>query len=513
MSLDPVVREFMELLAPFIDPGSRIERSGERLSWQQARRKRHAEVVQLESGPGISYGSRPPIDFRSFFGGADMADLAGLAHFMGAVLQEEAAWVPPEIYVDSHAKGMALEDGSSEVAGHLIRSECSRCTDDRTKVIFIRGRAGDGKSALLVQEAAEAAKRYLSGESPYVQLYINVQGRALSRLDSVTAETLQDLRANFPYSALSALARLGLIVPVIDGFDELLGQRGYRDAFIALTAFLNRLEGRGTIIVSGRSNFYDLSSFGQAAQMFGSGQALADFEIRPVTLLPWREVETQDYIRKLSKTKDKSPYTFQELRQDVGPGADDLLSSPFLLKELLEAKWDEQKAMELGHRPASALIDRLVEREAGKLTFEGEVLLSRVQQVEIIGEIAADMWVRGERRLPLDDFEIFVELFCDELGLDERQSEFAIRQFFTHAAFARHDDRLSLVGGRSLEFRHEFYFGYFLGGALFEKLTQRQAGWGTAITEAVLPPPAAEELGYRIARNGNIHEQIGRAHV
>ena len=52
------------------------------------------------------------------------------------------------------------------------------------------------------------------------------------------ARDLQDLRSRFSYNAVPPLVRNGLVVPVIDGFDELLGSGGYDEAFSSLAAFI-----------------------------------------------------------------------------------------------------------------------------------------------------------------------------------------------------------------------------------------------------------------------------------
>src|SRR5947209_3382506 len=82
--------------------------------------------------------------------------------------------------------------------------------------------AGSGKTRVLQELVKEQAQLYQRGQTDRLYLYINAQGRALARFNEALATELQDLRAAVTYHAVSALVRLGILVPVIDGFDELL---------------------------------------------------------------------------------------------------------------------------------------------------------------------------------------------------------------------------------------------------------------------------------------------------
>ena len=86
---------------------------------------------------------------------------------------------------------------------------------------------------------------------------MNAQGRPLARLNEALATEPQDLRVGLTYHSVAVLAQLGVLVPVIDGFDELLGVSGYDDAFSTLGRFIEQLNGEGQIIASARSTYYE----------------------------------------------------------------------------------------------------------------------------------------------------------------------------------------------------------------------------------------------------------------
>ena len=102
------------------------------------------------------------------------------------------------------------------------------------------------------------ARLYRRRKTDYLYLYVSAQARALSNLRDAFAGETQDLRAAFTRDAIGALTRRGLLVPIIDGFDEMLGAAGYGDAFSSLQQFLAELAGGGVIVVSARSSFYEV---------------------------------------------------------------------------------------------------------------------------------------------------------------------------------------------------------------------------------------------------------------
>ena len=94
---------------------------------------------------------------------------------------------------------------------------------DSTRVIMVTGEAGAGKTQVLQELVRRQADNYLRGKTHKLFLYVNAQGRALARLNEALATELQDLRVSLTYHSVATLARVGILIPIIDGFDELLG--------------------------------------------------------------------------------------------------------------------------------------------------------------------------------------------------------------------------------------------------------------------------------------------------
>ena len=136
---------------------------------------------------------------------------------------------------------------------------------------MVTGEAGSGKTRVLQELVRRQADSYLRGQTNKLFLYVNAQGRALARLNEALATELQDLRVNLTYHSVATLARVGIVIPVIDGFDELLGVSGYDDAFSSLAQFLEQMEGQGCLVASARSVYYEAEFLARAGKESATG--------------------------------------------------------------------------------------------------------------------------------------------------------------------------------------------------------------------------------------------------
>ena len=237
------------------------------------------------------------------------------------------------------------------------------------------GRDRRRKDSSAPEAGSPPADAYLDHKATFLYLYVDAQARYLARLDDAVALVLQDLNAHFTYRALATLTRHRLVVPVVDGFDELLGAGGGAEAIQALTLFLTRLDGRGAMVVSSRSTYFDFGRIRTQADHYRSSDA--NFEIVPVELLPWTEDEMCSYLGSDGLYQDLGAATPQEaldrLKQAyfAGPDEASLLSTPFFLTAAVDVAL--QHAIEDGdligaraYRPIVRIIESFVRREVEK---------------------------------------------------------------------------------------------------------------------------------------------------
>ena len=283
-------------LSAFADPGTKptFETEGNVLSvdWQVQGKKREA-IFTLKAGSRLRWASGPLGDepYYSFLASEDVAAFPQLAQSCLAKIDGKSDFVASEAL---------LEAGQDTEATLLTPAALSQLIDvarnqaeegSSTQLFFLKGDAGAGKTTLLRETTLLQAQRYLDHASDFLCLYVPAQGRELSNLRDAFAGELGELRAVFSHDAIACLAREGVLVPVIDGFDELLGTAGYSGAFSSLQMLLGELEGYGTLVVSARSAFYDLE-FGRT----NGRRTDAAMSISTAEMQPWSDKQLEEYL-------------------------------------------------------------------------------------------------------------------------------------------------------------------------------------------------------------------------
>ena len=488
--IDDTLESIRRDIAAFADPATQVEVSDRGAEWMQRRRPRRVAFLRAQSSefPDIQLESQR-MGYREFFASERMADLKGLAENIAALMEA------PRPYVQTRARVTEPSEREGD-SDQLIRG---LCTDPlpyrRTQVVFLRGHAGAGKTVLLRHLTARQASGFREGREKFLYLYVDAQGRALSRLDEAVAAVLNDLRA-FTYHAVPVLARLGLLIPIIDGFDELLGIGGYHEAFASLASFIARLDGRGAIVTSARASFSAPGSLDRAATALPGGSRTMNYEIVPVELADWEDVQLQDYLELSGKWSVTGAATAEEgaaiLRTRVGESGQALLRTPFFVSavvQLLEAKRDVPPASRLLQDLARSFIEREVEKLQDK---HGAPVLSVEQHERLLEIIADEMWWQGARELDADTVSTLAEVLCDEFALSPESSKALLGRVQSHALL-RFDHATQRIA-----FHHEHYYALFLARRLIAVLR----GDGSAsnfLGRAVISPTVASEAAYAIA--------------
>ncbi|QDU24014.1 pentapeptide repeat-containing protein [Urbifossiella limnaea] len=495
ISAEDTLRETIQKdLASFADPRTTVEVTDREAHWVQRRQARTilflAPLSQSEVPPRLRYDGTE-YDYAAFFASEWMADLRGLAEAIPHELEASPNFVRSG-YVDGSAA--AVEDGAAvaEKAGELMtRLGAPADGQTRSKLVFLQGRAGDGKSSLLTHLAHAHALRYLRGETTWLFFYIDAQGQALARLNQAIATVLQDLRASFTYHGLSTLTRLGLVVPVVDGFDELLSSGGYDDAFASLEAFVRQLDGRGVLVASARSTFYKYTGRAAGGRVAGGREGLA-VETEPVFLQPWGDRESGEYLWQRGLGTQLAAATpveaAEKARKLLGAAADEVLSSPFLLTQFAD-EVAAGRLTDVDHdRFLHGVIRSFITRElTGKiLNTHGDPILREDGHVRLLGALAEEMWIQETRELDQESFRTICEMVCDDLGLDPSAAKLLLERMPSHAVLTRTNRPVRVA------FRHELYYGYFFAEYLERAVRRRDEVESLLARSKVSAPIAAE---------------------
>jgi hypothetical protein len=331
----------------------------------------------------------------------------------------------------------------------------------RTQIVFLKGDAGAGKTYLLRQLSEHSSSIFKENSPTPIMLFVSAQGRSLANLKEILAREVQDLKAQFRYSAIPRLCRAGLIIPVIDAFDELLGAAGYGDAFGSLQDFLEELGGHGSMVVSARSAFYET----EFRTRYGLGSS-ASFEVIPVELSRWRPSDVRLYLN------SNDPSGRAVLDYDTLPEVDrQLLSKPFFAEKYLEFVESQENHENNKTDIVDYLMQAYVRRESDKLIGrDNKPLLSHDQQEQFLSECADYMWHNQTRFLDKKSLELIADYFSLEHKLSEDQSQQFQTKVTSNAGVSTSDTGFSGEEG-AFRFEHDVYFDYFLSRKAQKALT------------------------------------------
>jgi len=443
-----------------------IEREGAGyigISWDGVKGKQQVRI-RLKDLIVIHRNSTKEYNYKDFLASEYLGNLTAIANTITKIIP------PPTIYEPLTAQVTDEDDLSPGMATEIIENVLKDSPYNATNLLFVRAPAGCGKTQTMLKLTVDRADNYRKGLLPlseaWIYLYVDAQGQALANIDSVLAKCLDDLRASIGYQAVSALVRNDLIVPIIDGFDELIGSGGYADAFGSLSSFLSMLERSGSVVATGRSTFYDMHVLKNMAQRYEAGESL-NFKFRSIEINQWDEEGIKSYfIRALLPDVAIAACELVESTSDINKK---LLSKPFYASRVAQA----YAKGEIFHYDANILdqlMDSFLIREAGKfLNKQGSVILDKNGHERLLRLVAEEMWWTERRSIDLETLQEYAVLIAEELKITPEDAEI-LRGKMSSYAFIEIDR--SQERQQWYKFEHDVYYEYFLLGALLKYLTE-----------------------------------------
>lgn len=491
-------------LASFGDPGASVDVDGSerrfRATWTMRGEPREATFsLSLDQGVRVTVGGERPSPYRTFVSGPDMADLRHVAQMIQSARR-------PLLYIPARAKYPAgpaasgsqdREEGSAiEVLTDLLDEEA-----DTTRVIMVTGGAGAGKTCVLRELVRRQAEAYLSGRTSRLLLYVNAQGRSLARLHEALATELQDLKVGLTYHSVAVLSQLGVLAPVIDGFDELLGVSGYDDAFSSLATFLEQLRGEGQILASARSTYYEEEFLDRAGRASATGDQ--DWSHVPVSIQEWSDDDRRTYLDKWVEEKRWPRSKAEAFRRRVtiafkGDRNADLASKPLFFARVVDL---------LQHDPSFSSGDDLLhtlvreyssrELEDKLLDRHSQPLLTTDQFRDLLQELAEEMWNQETRGLDTGSIRFIAEYFVHvHAGLPETAKQVIVERLPAMAFLGLHDAPAARGG---IAFEHELFFFYFLARTIAARLGAEGADLRVVLGRSALPEEVADRVAQELA--------------
>ena len=464
-----------------------------RAAWT-IRGREQSELFGLSPDGTLRWVSGPSGDesYADFVTSDSMADFSQFAASISQTIPRRPDFVACEATVeDALSRTASLTATAGAVAD--LADEARLRAEGRTSLFFLKGDPGAGKTTLLRETTALQANRYLAGESSFLLFYVSAQGRELSNLRDAFSGELDDLRAAFTRDAIAALTRAGLLVPIVDGFDELLGTAGYSGAFSSLQSLLEELEGLGAVMVSARSAFYDIEFLGRST----SPANQAGISITAVGLQPWTDEQLGEYLSRDGAGRDHE-LTSNALAR-LKPDDRQLLRRPFFASQFpsfaaVAAEPDDAVDL-LEH-----LIAAYIEREASKIVdSNGDPVLPSDGHRRLFEAAASEMWEGEARQLSGDDLRTLTELVSEEFGLGADEAAQLTTKVTSYAGF-----RPGLGGARTeFSFEHEVYFDYFLARALQRLLRESSIDDLALFLDRGVIPETVASTAVRVLRHSD----------
>ena len=499
-------------LASFADPSSLIDvtRSGRsfRAKWTMRGQDRE-DLFSISRDRGVSVNIEGRnVQYHEFIAGPDMANLRQVAAMI-----VRASQLTPRLFVGTRAQ---REDAAGKTPGPaldvlttLIHEELA----DATRVVMITGDAGAGKTRVLQELVHQQADKYLHGQTAKLLLYVNAQGRALARLNEALATELQDLRVGLTYHSVAVLVRLGVLVPVIDGFDELLGVSGYDDAFSSLAGFLEQLEGEGQLLASARSVYYEEEFRARASRASATGgQAWSHI---PVRIIPWSDDDRAQYLMKWAAEKELSDSDSERLRTRVSGvfrnESEQLASKPLFFTRMVDLL-ERSPDFKVGDDVLRSLVREYSRRELKDKLLDRQSLplLSESQFELLMSELAQEMWNQETRELDSRSVREVAHYFVENEAVPETAKQVIVERMPALAFLARSDGGTSRAG---MSFEHEAFFFYFLARAIVAQFASTDMDVRVVLSRSALPEDVVERVALQLIGPGEERESEELQHL
>lgn len=474
-------------------------RSGEEVSFR---------FVSDDAGPLSVVYEGETLSYRSFLA----RRLAKLDILAERLISKRS---PVPTYVDGSAALVSPIAASAHGRAYeLLDAECRQSSPFTSRVVFLTADAGQGKTALLRQYQHDQAQRYLEGTGTFVFWHVDLQGRQLLRLSEALMGDLGDLRVSGLWMpAVLRLMRQRALVLAIDGFDELAAEQGGSDALGALAMLVQRLGDRGTIVAASRRTFFDTDDYIARARLF-SRTGGGDCQFDQLTLDAWGKNEAVQYLDAVSEDGKGFPagqQVYDEVVAELGSCDHPMVTRPFLLAQVARAllRFDITpmafiRGMNDRNQAVGAVIEKFVEREVSdkwKQKDTGEPFLSAVQHLELLGDVAEEMFRAQRSSLDVETVETLASLRFDAWGIEPLLRQQILEMVRMHVLLTPTEDE----GFRQRSFDHEEFRDWFTGYALHERLTLLAAGETTVardlLSAAQLPDATARHACSLIERS------------
>jgi hypothetical protein len=345
-----------------------------------------------------------------------------------------------------------------------------------SSVTYVTSDGGEGKTTLTNHLAVEQARAYRTAAAHWLLLPIELGGRPFLRLDEITVGTLVNkYRFSYLYyDSLIELIKLGLIVPAIDGFEEMFIEDPSGDATSSLGRLLDSLDSNGRVLISARKAFFEFRNLGDQTRLYDSirGKNVAFSRLK---LRRWSREQFITYAERCRVQGADELYT--SIADALGDPGHPLITRPVLIKQLVESSHEPElrgRFVSLLEGARDEYLDTLIQTVIGReisrkwIDRTGDVakpLLEVEEHLRLLSDVALEMWRTGTQSIRIDTLMLVVELFLESAKKTTTVQHQVMKWAPQHALLVKRDERF-------LQFDHEEIYSYFLARALAVELVR-----------------------------------------
>jgi hypothetical protein len=427
---------------------------------------------------------------------------------LGFVPGESTFVVPSGGFLDELEKAPEEQEAITSNAVTTAKGFLARRPAGTASVLYLTADAGEGKTTVIYELSRQLASAYKQKLVDWLLVPISLGGRPFLRFDDVIVAALVN-RLRFPflyYDSFVELVRLGVLVPALDGFEEMFIENVSGDAVSALGNLMRELRSSGAVLIAARKAYFEFKRLETQARLFDT-LAGASVTFARLALQRWDRGHFLEYGR--MRHVDGVDDLYDEVASRIGADHP-LLTRAVLVRRLFEVTRESVTREELLRRLEEAPGDYLVQFVRAIVTREAQEkwidksgeparpLLSEEEHHELLGIVAQEMWTGGVEALREDVIELVAELFCDSRSKSAIVQRQVVERLKQHALIVRAEP-----GARLLAFDHVEFYHFFLGCALEVALrTGSHADLRQIMHRGMLPELAIDVAAARLRALG-----------
>lgn len=347
------------------------------------------------------------------------------------------------------------EQQIDRVSEMLLRS--LKGSDEATTVHYLTSGPGGGMTTLINMTARRQALKFKRKEADWLLLPISLRKRSFLNFDEIVlVELANRLHFHLPYyDAVIELTKMGVVVPALDGFEDMLIGRSVGGATSALGHLIHDLDSRGSLLVAARKAHFEYSDLETQAKLV---QPLSEHRVKYVRteISPWSRRQFVDYAQRRGLHGGRPIHAGVE----GCVGADHpLLTRPVMVSRVLDAagnglldglltKWRDDPGDYFRH-----IVHSIVARGA----WAGS-MFTVDEHHRLLASIAKEMWLTSTNLFRRD----YLESIAQEFALGCGKNWDAICQLRTE--ITQHP--LIAAQGQRYAFVHDDFRRHYLGEAL-----------------------------------------------